>query len=378
VRSIIFKRVFFSFFIANVVFGYGSVGHKTIAYIAEDNLKPEAKQKVLAILGVSDLSSIAAWADGIRGQRPETSGWHYVDIDVRTDQTVDTISNYCVNDNCVVNQVKKEIEELKIAEKDGTLDDAVRENLKFLIHFVGDLHQPLHCSNDDDWGGNGKTVLLFDPDGGGQGTEGNLHAIWDHLIEDYTVEDSQELACQLESSITKDKEEEWVLGTVESWAFDAYKIARDKIYPGFTPGPTPTDTVVALSRDYYSEMRPIEDELMEKAGIRLANILNNIYFPQTQSVETVSETAKVFPTLFCTETEAVLVNTSASESNIRIKVHNLMGKTVLETKVVSVPANSSLHVSLDFANVDNGVYFVSIYDGKAKPKTIKIVKNKTQ
>ncbi|MFH1222973.1 MAG: S1/P1 nuclease [Pseudomonadota bacterium] len=276
----IFKAVLFLFLVTNVAFAWGPVGHKTIANIAEDNLHPKAKQKILAILGTTDMASVASWPDTIRSERSETSPWHYVDLDVRINQTVDDIAKHCENDNCVVGQINKEIKELKAAEKEGgsNNDVKVEENLKFLIHFIGDLHQPMHCSNDDDKGGNQKIVRLFNKDGGGEGTKMNLHAVWDRLIEPTTIEDPVEFSSELKKEITRDEKKKWSSGTVESWALESYGIAKDKIYPEFTtPGPTPKDTEVTLSKDYYKNMRPIENEQMKKAGIRLAEVLNEIF-----------------------------------------------------------------------------------------------------
>lgn len=277
-----FTTVLFLLFMANNAFGWWEVGHKTVANIAEDNLSMVARKKVLSILGTTDLASVATWADDIRKQRPTTAGWHYVDMEIRSDQTVDTVAKYCENDNCVVAQIKKEIKELTAAEKNGKPDDNVNleEDLKFLIHFVGDMHQPLHCSDDTDKGGNGKIVRLFNPDGSGDGTQTKLHAVWDGLIEVTNTEDPRKLADDLENSSTYNTNHDvWLsgTGTVESWALESYEIAKDKIYPEFTPGPTPAGTEVSLTKDYYKDMRPIVDEQLEKAGLRLAHILNDIY-----------------------------------------------------------------------------------------------------
>jgi hypothetical protein len=147
------------------------------------------------------MASVATWADDVRIQpkyKP-TASWHYIDFDVRMDNTVDDYVKYCPNDDCVVAQIEKKIAELKTT----TDETKQNEDLKFLIHFVGDVHCPMHSVDDNDKGGNLKTVKLFKPDGTGRGNTMKLHAVWDRLIESKTSEDPRELADQLEKKITK-------------------------------------------------------------------------------------------------------------------------------------------------------------------------------
>jgi hypothetical protein len=201
-RLILAVFCFFALIQAN--YAWGPVGHQTIAYIAEDHLTPTAKQKVYTILGLDetqDMASVATWADDVRIQpkyKP-TASWHYIDFDVRMDNTVDDYVKYCPNDDCVVAQIEKKIAELKTT----TDETKQNEDLKFLIHFVGDVHCPMHSVDDNDKGGNLKTVKLFKPDGTGRGNTMKLHAVWDRLIESKTSEDPRELADQLEKKITK-------------------------------------------------------------------------------------------------------------------------------------------------------------------------------
>ncbi len=271
---------------------WGPVGHETVAYIAEDNLTPAAKQKIDAILDQGDdLASISNWADEIRESHKWTAQWHFIDLPIRKDITVKDEEDYCPSSNCVVDQ-------LQIFE--GTLGDESKpkskrlEALKFVVHFMGDLHQPLHCADDNDRGGNEKLVRFKMPGRRGHGAKIKLHALWDHLIETRTEEDPRELATELEKGITDEEKEEWTksadspsesaqpnhparLGASQEadWAFESYTIAKTQIYPGFEPGPQDyTDN--PLPSDYYSKMRPIVDRQLEKAGIRLAYVLNEI------------------------------------------------------------------------------------------------------
>ena len=128
----------------------------------QDNLTPAAKAKLASILDQGDdLASISNWADQVRQfGRPETAPWHFIDLPIRKDITVKDEQTYCPDNNCVVN-------ELQINQ--GILGDESQpkskrlEALKFVVHFMGDLHQPLHCADDGDRGGNDKEVRYKPP-----------------------------------------------------------------------------------------------------------------------------------------------------------------------------------------------------------------------
>ena len=149
---------------------WGNEGHEVVALIAASELSPVAKAKVEQLLGgdaANSMADVSTWADKIRRDRPETGPWHYVDIEI-TYAGYDA-SRDCPNDACVVAQVQKDA----IIVGDRTLTQPVRaEALRFLIHFVGDLHHPLHATDNHDRGGNEVRVVL-------SGKRKNLHAVWD-------------------------------------------------------------------------------------------------------------------------------------------------------------------------------------------------------
>ena len=257
---------------------WAAVGHQTVAYIAQDHLTSNTSQQVRAILGANgDLAAVAKWADDIKHtSRPATAPWHYIDLPVRTNVTLTSIGQYCIT-NDLLDQVNLDMAALKAA----TASDTNRlETLKFLVHFAGDLSMPLHCSDDGDTGGNDKKVRFYGPSGlRPLGTKTDLHSLWDHLIEIKTTEDPRQLATDLESHISQSQIADWCKGSPEDWAMESYGIAKQVIYTNFAAGATPTGTVVKLSRRYYSNVRPIVDVQLERAGIRLAHILNSIYDP---------------------------------------------------------------------------------------------------
>jgi hypothetical protein len=152
---------------------WGVEGHQIIALIAVDRLTPVTRTEVASLLGGdarSKMEEASTWADYIRLTRPETAPWHYVNIELADGAY--RPATQCPADNCVVAQIQKDVRILS----NHQLTPAVRaEALRFLIHFVGDLHQPLHCSDNHDRGGNEVAVLI-----GAEQT--NLHAVWDNDV----------------------------------------------------------------------------------------------------------------------------------------------------------------------------------------------------
>jgi hypothetical protein len=129
-------------------------GPPTVAYIAEDYLTERTKKKLDAILGGPDLDlpDIATWADEVRAtSRPQTGAWHFIDIDVRATITKKDQARYCPSHDCVLEQISAQSAILK----DTAASDLQKfEALKFLVHFIGDLHQPFHWADDAHRGGN--------------------------------------------------------------------------------------------------------------------------------------------------------------------------------------------------------------------------------
>jgi hypothetical protein len=257
--------------ISELASAWGPVGHETIARVAEDNLTPKARAEVAAILGPdSSLASVSNWADQIRHRRPETAPWHFIDLDARAPIAKSDEPAFCKGHDCVVDQIEIDIATLRSAKSPRSRK---LEALRFLVHLVGDLHQPLHCADDADRGGNDKIVRFVTPGSrSNKGTKIKLHALWDHLIEVRASEDPRELASVLERAITGTKKAEWSKGTLADWAWESYRIARDSIYAGLSPGPDRRGNL--LPANYYAAKRVIVETQLEKGGIRLAELLN--------------------------------------------------------------------------------------------------------
>ena len=188
------------------LFAWGVVGHKTIAIIAQDRLTPAAQKAVEGLLGPDrDLADVSTWADSIIEIRPETAPWHYFNLNVRQPQGKFDIADVCKDHDCVVDQIRKDLGVLRepLASKKEK-----REALKFLIHFVGDLHQPLHCADDKDRGGNEKWFRYHESSR--YFTWVNFHSFWDNLLEPKATENPRRLAISLERGISSDDEKAWV------------------------------------------------------------------------------------------------------------------------------------------------------------------------
>ena len=126
-----------------------ALGHRVVAWIAEGRLTPHADSAVRDILGGQSMADASLWADQIRGSRRDTGPLHYVNIPL--DATAYDSAKQCPGGQCIIAAIESD---LRILADPGASSIERAEALKFLIHFMGDLHQPLHVSNNGDRGGN--------------------------------------------------------------------------------------------------------------------------------------------------------------------------------------------------------------------------------
>lgn len=284
--SRVFAIASLSTFIVPRAQAWGKLGHRTVAIIAEERLSPAAHEKVREILGRSTLASIATCADDIKrhpvkcgpfdvNANHRSSGWHFIDIPVNATPTAASMKQYCANhgrhDECSTEQMKKEIMTLRDPEASLSQKQIA---LMFLIHLMGDIHQPLHNATENDAGGNAKLVHFMETSRVHKAI--NLHHLWDNVV----MKDSEqkkwspeELAQKLSQDIAGRNIEAWTQGDIiDSAALESFSIAKTRIYQAYAQngGDRP-------GRDYQREMRPIAFEQIEKAGVRLAFVLNQIW-----------------------------------------------------------------------------------------------------
>ena len=246
-------------------FAWGVEGHRIIAAIAADELTPAAKTQIEQLLGSGDVSAAmmdaSTWADEIRLQRPQTAPWHFVDIPIGS-AGYDYLRD-CIRQNCVVSQIDRT--ERAFADK-RVLASGRAEALRFLIHFVGDVHQPLHAADNRDKGGNLVRVVL-------DGRRTNLHAVWDVDVVRALGRSPEEISAQLEREITPADMRMWQMGNGLDWAIESFRIASRDIY-GKLSGSGGTDASIILSPDYTASESAVVRLQLEKAGVRLAWVLN--------------------------------------------------------------------------------------------------------
>ena len=224
------------------------------------------------------MASVSTWADSIVMIRPETAPWHFFNLDVRQSQGEYDIAAVCKNHDCVVDQIEKDCGIL--AQRFATRRDK-REALKFLVHFLGDVHQPLHCADDKDRGGNEKWFRYHGQHGNSYHYAWvNLHSFWDNLLEVKARENPERLATRLERGISPQDAKNWAQGKPSDWAYESFLVAQNDIYEELPEGPLMEKNRWGrdLPEDYYSpRMRAIVDRQLQKAGVRLAYLLNGLF-----------------------------------------------------------------------------------------------------
>jgi|SRR5947209_1507576 len=249
-------------------FAWGGEGHQIVGLIAEERLTPAAKAGIHDLLGDANISDaeIANWADNVRRERSETGPWHYVDIP--TDAPAYDKQRDGQQGNNVIDKINDFAKVL--ANKNASKAERA-DALKFLVHFVGDLHQPLHCAErNHDKGGNARLVFFLDAP-----MATNLHSVWDMSILLNRMGETPVLkyALALNAKIRTAQAKEWSKGTSEQWANEGHDLAVKIVYAGVpVDGPPPK-----LDQVYVDRAADVVDQQLEKAGVRLAMVLNQCF-----------------------------------------------------------------------------------------------------
>jgi len=253
---------------------WGPDGHRIVARIALANLTPEARRQVDRILAgdPQDFVEASNWADQVRPDRPETYNWHFVDVPYGI-ETYDPARDCPATDggDCVL----AAIDRFRRTLADGSAARARRaEALKFLIHFVGDLHQPLHSITNNDRGGNDVRVDL------GGDRPSNLHAVWDREIIARRKLTDEAYANRLLAELAGRPLD---TGAVDprAWALESHARAETFVYdyPEFVKD-VPPGSPIRLSDAYFERAAPVVDERLTLAGLRLAALINETYSHQ--------------------------------------------------------------------------------------------------
>ncbi|MCE9616135.1 MAG: S1/P1 nuclease [Lentisphaerae bacterium] len=278
--------VLVGFCLAARALAWGPEGHEVVGEIAERFLTPDAHQVVDQLLdgGALGDDKVANWPDYMRGVRewetpyPRNDQWHYIDIDLDADRLPPGEQN-----------IVRAIQHFTGVIKTSTDKKVRREALCFLVHFVGDVHQPLHCAHrNNDRGGNLQIIKAFEGQvysityGRTPEDALNLHGVWDFCLvkEAQSNQTEHAFAFQLGSEITRKERARWARGGAEEWAWESHLLAKDKAYTWKDGEPMPLNgDIVLTSGNYIADRSAIVRLQLQKAGIRLAALLNEALVP---------------------------------------------------------------------------------------------------
>ena len=254
------------------VAAWGAVGHHVVARVAWARLTPAARTQAMTLVGggLEEFVAAATWPDEIRTARPETYNWHFVDIPVgepRYDAARDCPATE--KGDCVIAAIARFRVDVVEAERSVALKG---EALKFLIHFVGDLHQPLHSIDNHDRGGNDVKVNALR---GEDGRATNLHAVWDTGLINLSTETEAARADRL-LEILRAKPPTLDLDVVK-WVEESHDIGVRIVYryPSFVPTGPGADPIT-LDEAYRTTALETIDQRIALAGARLAELLNSL------------------------------------------------------------------------------------------------------
>lgn len=236
---------------------YDAVGHRIIADIAYDNLTDRARSQVDKVLGKRGIVYESTWADEVRSDNKYAYSyqWHYQDLD--EDMTPASLQKLLENPKAEGEHLFFALDSLTVRLKK---DKNNAEALKFLVHFVGDLHQPMHLGRKDDKGGNKVDFNWF-------GKKTNLHAVWDGMLIESERMSYSEFSQYLQDKFEPRKAEIKKYTILQS--VEAVYAAQNLIYK--------YDTSDTSNYHYVYYFAGIRDEMLYRGGIQLANILNAIY-----------------------------------------------------------------------------------------------------
>lgn len=304
---------------ASPAFGWGCSGHQVVALVALKQLTPNAKTKAGQLLlgqpkpaiarfcaatSLDAFVDLSSWADDERDVRADTADWHFIDIPLGASHSDE--SGACPTTGCVTSAIQQQLAVLR--NSTGTAQDQSNA-LMFVIHFVGDIHQPLHDTTNNDRGGNcvpvkyfTKAPVLVKPATGSYSP--NLHGVWDKelvervgrirsphsaKVQAFADRLAQEFASQIPTWQSASPD-------LDGWAWESHQLAVNTSYGKLsTTIPVETPTTVHTCKDdsnvstrmlalherigqqYTNEAGPVIKEQLAKAGTRLAVLLNQLW-----------------------------------------------------------------------------------------------------
>lgn len=246
----------FAMVLTQFSWAFGPTGHRTVGKIAESYLSKKAKKEIAKILDGESLAMVSTYADDIKSDDnfDYTHVWHYVNVEDST--------SYANSEKNPKGDLIAAINEcVSILENDQSTKEEKAFRLKMLIHFIGDLHQPLHCGRQEDLGGNKITVKWF-------GKKSNLHRVWDSEM----INSSKLSYTELSSNAKKEPYfdvDAVEKGNVITW----YNESKELSYTVYNSAEIGDNLYYEYNYEYF----PVVKNQLNKAGIRLAKVLNEIF-----------------------------------------------------------------------------------------------------
>ncbi len=307
------RLTFFLLLCASPASAWWCEGHQTIALIAKSHLTPAALAGVTALLqsqpvdselrrfcqnpSADLLADASTWADDVK--KTELTGtWHYMDIPLgwkhgeleQWCKPVGPLDNGKERAGCILSALRYN---LNILHNDKETDAERAKALRYLVHLVGDLHQPLHTTANNDQGGNCTAVQFFsDP------KITNLHSVWDGMIFNRDLfppaSSIPEIAAKLDTQFAS-KRHHWTKHGIafDQWALESHEIAQKDVYGKLLPKVAAepfnefarckdrSDATLAqhlkVDAPYQQNAGPVVEEQIAKAGYRLAEVLNQVW-----------------------------------------------------------------------------------------------------
>lgn len=239
---------------------WGLLGHRIIGQIADKYLSKKAKKEIRKLLGNESIAMASNWPDFIKSDPSFNylNSWHYVNLpsglskeDVIKYLETDTIPN-------IYNRIKMLAVDMK---NPNTSQQQKIMDLRLIIHFMGDLHQPMHTARKEDLGGNQIKLMWFNENS-------NLHKVWDENLIDYQQLSYTEYSNTL-AFASPEQIKEWQGTSVQESIYESYQIC-EKLYTEIRPNDK-------LSYKYNFDHIGIVESQLLKGGVRLAKFLNDIF-----------------------------------------------------------------------------------------------------
>ncbi|MCW8109850.1 S1/P1 nuclease [Alteromonas ponticola] len=237
---------------------WGQTGHRVTGAIAEHYLSPNAKAALNDLLPNESLAEASTWADEMRSNphpfwQKTASPWHYV--------TIPGNKNYQQAGAPAQGDAYTALEQFRTTLKNPqSTREEKQKALRFIVHIIGDLHQPLHAGDGTDRGGNDVKVRFFWQDS-------NLHRVWDSQLIAQRELSYSEWSEWLLPKITQAERRDWRDTNPQTWIAESVTI-RKTIYPKDANN---------MNYDYLYQHIPTVKKRLQQAGVRIADYLNEIY-----------------------------------------------------------------------------------------------------